>query len=168
MKPYILLTIAAAAALVAFRLTDMDFWFGAAAKLTASTGFILAALKGRALQTGYGHAIVAGLAFSWMGDAFLLGPNDTWFTLGLISFLLGHILYSVAFLVFGVNLRHAAAGAVADQLGAPRSSAAARRPAAERRMIRASSQNASAPFGVTTSRSRRKRRLPGRPAGSNL
>ncbi|STO55776.1 lysoplasmalogenase [Grimontia hollisae] len=44
----------------------------------------------------YTHLILAGLVFSLLGDVFLMLPKDR-FVPGLISFLVAHILYSIAF-----------------------------------------------------------------------
>lgn len=48
---------------------------------------------------GYGQAILIGLLFSLAGDVFLMLPNDR-FLPGLISFLIAHIAYLVAFTRF--------------------------------------------------------------------
>ncbi|MBH5319671.1 lysoplasmalogenase [Paenibacillus sp. GSMTC-2017] len=44
----------------------------------------------------YKRLIIAGLIFSIGGDAFLLLPEEKWFTFGLASFLIGHICYTIA------------------------------------------------------------------------
>ncbi|WP_325891342.1 lysoplasmalogenase [Grimontia sp. NTOU-MAR1] len=46
--------------------------------------------------SSYTYLILAGLAFSLVGDIFLMLPKDR-FIPGLLSFLVAHILYSVAF-----------------------------------------------------------------------
>lgn len=46
--------------------------------------------------SAYTHLILAGLLFSLLGDIFLMLPKDR-FIPGLLSFLVAHILYSVAF-----------------------------------------------------------------------
>ncbi|REK71846.1 lysoplasmalogenase [Paenibacillus paeoniae] len=46
----------------------------------------------------YKGLIVTGLIFSIGGDAFLLIPGDSWFTMGLASFLIGHLFYTAAML----------------------------------------------------------------------
>ncbi|WP_182914401.1 lysoplasmalogenase [Paenibacillus sp. 1011MAR3C5] len=46
----------------------------------------------------YKGLVVTGLIFSIGGDAFLLMSGDKWFTLGLASFLAGHLFYTAAML----------------------------------------------------------------------
>ena len=45
----------------------------------------------------YYHLLLIGLFFCLAGDVFLALPQDRMFRLGLVSFLVGHIFYSVAF-----------------------------------------------------------------------
>ncbi|MEJ2603118.1 MAG: lysoplasmalogenase [Gammaproteobacteria bacterium] len=96
-------TLAGCATLVVFQLLDLDI-AAAVAKLTASTGFVIVAVLSGAAETGWGRALLAGLAASWLGDAFLLGTTDTWFLLGLAAFLLAHLAYLTAFLTRGVHI----------------------------------------------------------------
>lgn len=60
-----------------------------------------AAMLGLYLQTGLRQVVprivFAGLLLGWAGDMFLLGKSIVFFALGLVSFLLGHILYIRAF-----------------------------------------------------------------------
>ena len=77
----------------------------AAAKLIASTAFVLTAISSGALASGYGSVILAGLVLSWFGDAFLIGTSQRWFLLGLVSFLLAHVAYVTAFVNLGVARR---------------------------------------------------------------
>ena len=51
---------------------------------------------GRADPSLYKHAILAGLIFSLVGDVFLMLPSDR-FIAGLVSFLIAHIFYILAF-----------------------------------------------------------------------
>ena len=76
-----------------------------AAKLIASSAFLAIALDAGALRSGYGGAVLAALVFSWFGDAFLLGHSERFFQFGLISFLLAHIAYLIAFTLHGLNIR---------------------------------------------------------------
>lgn len=87
------------------------------AKMLASTGFLLTAIFAGALQSRYGIAILVGLFFSWWGDLFLISSDDTIFLMGLVAFLLGHVAYAVAFLVWGVHLP--TAGLMALLVAAP-------------------------------------------------
>jgi uncharacterized membrane protein YhhN len=77
----------------------------AVAKLVASSTFVLVAISTGALASRYGALLLAGLALSWFGDAFLIGTSKRWFLLGLSSFLLAHIAYTAAFVTAGVERR---------------------------------------------------------------
>ncbi len=87
------------------------------AKPIASVGFIAAALSAGALDSGYGQAVLAALVLSWFGDVFLIPKDPPWFLLGLVSFLLGHVGYCVAFLVVGIDVTTALV-ALVPMLGA--------------------------------------------------
>lgn len=97
MQPYVLLTLAAVAALLVaeWRGLRPGIWI---AKPLASTAFLGAALAAGALHTGYGQWILLGLALSWLGDVLLIPKAPAAFTAGLAAFLLGHLAYAVAFL----------------------------------------------------------------------
>ena len=59
------------------------------------------AFAGPAAAPGsYQWLIVAGLLFCLGGDIFLMFP-DKYFTIGLVSFLIGHLIYSAAFINSG-------------------------------------------------------------------
>ncbi len=77
----------------------------AAAKLVASSAFLLLAVSAGALASRYGTLLLAGLALSWFGDAFLVGTSRRWFLLGLSGFLLAHIAYITAFVTAGIDRR---------------------------------------------------------------
>lgn len=77
----------------------------AAAKLVASSGFVALAIRLGSLQSTYGRVILTGLAFSWFGDAFLIGKPEQLFLLGLGAFLLAHLAYITAFVGRGMRLR---------------------------------------------------------------
>jgi uncharacterized membrane protein YhhN len=72
-------------------------------KPLASTGFIIAALGAGALQRSYGIWILTALVFCWIGDVLLIPDRKPTFLGGLVSFLVGHIIFVVAFLVRGVD-----------------------------------------------------------------
>lgn len=99
---YIALALVGAAALVLFQLWDVPI-AAAIAKLAASTGFVAAAVSVGALRWHFGRTLLAGLALSWFGDAFLLGGSDALFLMGLGSFLLAHVMYCIAFFIRGVD-----------------------------------------------------------------
>lgn len=102
MRFWIQMTVAALAVLLLARFFDL--WIvEAAAKLTASTGFLLTAVAAGAPKSAYGRWLLVGFFFSWWGDAFLLGEEDFQFQLGLASFLIGHVIYCVAFTVLGIR-----------------------------------------------------------------
>lgn len=73
-------------------------------KLVASTTFLVIALLGGALESGWGQALLVGLMFGWIGDACLISKQRHWFVAGLAAFLLGHLAYCVGFLVHGVDV----------------------------------------------------------------
>lgn len=77
----------------------------AAAKLVASSAFVLMAISAGAPASRFGVLILAGLVLSWIGDAFLIGTARRWFLLGLASFLLAHIAYAAAFVSAGIDRR---------------------------------------------------------------
>lgn len=62
--------------------------------LTIALMMLIAVMGGDA--DSYLYFVLAGLAFSLLGDVFLMLPKDR-FIPGLVSFLIAHILYSVAF-----------------------------------------------------------------------
>ena len=108
---YILVSLFACAALVAFQLFDV--WPGAVvAKFVASTGFILVAVRSSGTASRYGRIIIGGLVLSWFGDMFLLGDSQSLFLAGLVSFLLAHVAYIVAFSFHGLNDRWSFAAVV--------------------------------------------------------
>ncbi|MDZ4859826.1 MAG: lysoplasmalogenase [Candidatus Hydrogenedentes bacterium] len=73
-------------------------------KMTASTGFLITALSAGALRSRVGIALLVGLVFSWFGDLFLIGSGASYFLAGLVSFFIGHVCYSVAFVLHKTRL----------------------------------------------------------------
>ena len=78
------------------------------AKLTVKTAlsalFILTAVVQPHPIDSYYRFILLGLIFCLGGDVFLALPQEKMFRLGLVSFLVGHVFYVVAFLyVAGIN-----------------------------------------------------------------
>lgn len=84
----------------------------AVAKLAASSGFVALAIRVGGLQSTYGRVVLAGLAFSWLGDAFLIGKSEQLFLLGLSAFLLAHLAYITAFVGRGMRLKTIAVAAL--------------------------------------------------------
>ena len=83
------------------------------AKPLASTGFIAVAVAAGALETPYGLAVLAALVLCWVGDVFLIPKGaSTLFLVGLVSFLLGHLGFAVAFTLRGADPLWMAAAAV--------------------------------------------------------
>ena len=81
-------------------------------RVSASLGFIGAALAAGALNSLFGQFILAGLLLSFLGDIFLLGRAKELFLAGLVSFLLGHLAYVAAFIIHGIDFLYAAGGIV--------------------------------------------------------
>ena len=69
----------------------------AVSKTLASAGFIVAAIGFGALQSRYGKIVLTGLVLGAIGDVCLLGTGKKAFMGGLVSFLLGHVAYVLAF-----------------------------------------------------------------------
>ena len=77
----------------------------AIAKIAASSGFLAVAYFAGALKSAYGKLLLAGLALSFLGDAFLIGESRQAFLAGLAAFLLAHLAYVAAFAARGVSIR---------------------------------------------------------------
>ncbi len=82
------------------------------AKPLASCGFVAVAFAAGGASSPYGTWIVAGLVLSWLGDVLLI-PNGQpkVFRTGVLSFLAGHVAYTAAFLVRGIDAGYAVAAA---------------------------------------------------------
>jgi len=111
--PYALVTIAATAALLAAERAGWQpgVWV---AKPIAAAGFVGAAWANGALDTPYGSWILLGLVLSLIGDVFLI-PKERprAFLIGLVAFLLGHVAYTIAFAVRGLDVPTMAVAMVA-------------------------------------------------------
>ena len=66
----------------------------------------------RRVRFAYGKLVFAGLVLGALGDVFLLGSARQFFIGGLVSFLLGHLAYVVAFASLGMDGLSAAATAL--------------------------------------------------------
>ncbi len=73
------------------------------AKPLASTGFLVAAIAAGALDSRHGHLVLIALVFGMLGDVLLIPAASTAFLAGLASFLLGHVVFALAFLARGVD-----------------------------------------------------------------
>ena len=83
------------------------------AKLLAATTFVGTAIAAGALSHPYGRWILAGLVLSWFGDVFLI-PREkpALFRIGILSFLLAHVAYAVAFVGLGLAATWTGAAAI--------------------------------------------------------
>ncbi len=88
------------------------------AKPLASATFVLLAVRLGALQSGYGLWVLAGLAACWLGDVLLIPHRQAAFKAGIVSFLVGHLFYSMAFLTAGVSMQWVVLAALPTGLGA--------------------------------------------------
>jgi len=78
--------------------------FSGLGKLVAASAYIAAALSLGAVGTEYGRVLLVGMAFCWLGDSLLASKNrQNLFLAGLVSFLLGHLVYIGAFTVRGIS-----------------------------------------------------------------
>ena len=66
-------------------------------KPSLSVLFVIVALIGPSANQAYFAFVLAGLLFCVAGDVFLIFPARKLFLVGLVSFLAGHVLYSIAF-----------------------------------------------------------------------
>ena len=84
------------------------------AKPVASAGFLALALARGAPESGYGRLVLAALALGWLGDVLLIpkGARRA-FAAGLAAFLLGHLVFAVAFAVRGLAPAWLAGGSLA-------------------------------------------------------
>ncbi len=91
--------IVCAVAALALVVAERRAWLigKALAKISASTAFVVIAIQRDAAATAYGRLILAALALSWVGDVLLLSRRSRLFLLGIASFLLAHIVFSLAF-----------------------------------------------------------------------
>jgi uncharacterized membrane protein YhhN len=78
----------------------------------ASLGFLVAAIGFGALESRYGKTVLVGLILGAIGDVCLLGKAKPYFIAGLVSFLLGHVAYVVAFAGLPISMPYALAAAV--------------------------------------------------------
>jgi uncharacterized membrane protein YhhN len=110
-RPWIALTLVACLSLIVCQLFDFRLT-AIASKVIASCGFLAVAVTAGAFRSWYGKIMFAGLLLSAFGDVFLLGETQQLFFIGLLSFLIAHVIYVGAFLKLGVNIRWFLAAAV--------------------------------------------------------
>jgi uncharacterized membrane protein YhhN len=97
------LCLVATAALLVAQRRDwlLGIWI---AKPLAASAYIGAALALGALDTAYGRVVLAALMLSWFGDVFLIprgAPRS--FKAGVLSFLLAHVAFALAFALRGLD-----------------------------------------------------------------
>lgn len=64
------------------------------------------------MATTYGRAIMAALTLCWLGDMLLLAPRGRVFLAGIGAFLLGHLLFALAFAGLPLSIPALAVAAV--------------------------------------------------------
>lgn len=74
-----------------------------ALKPAAALVFVVAGVWAGAFETLYGQILFGGLVLAAIGDVLLIPKDRRAFLGGLISFLLGHVAYGVAFFVRGID-----------------------------------------------------------------
>lgn len=72
-------------------------------KPLAAAAFIWLALSLGATDSEYGRWMLAALVFCMIGDLFLMPDNERSFLVGLVAFLLGHLLFAVGFIQLPIN-----------------------------------------------------------------
>jgi uncharacterized membrane protein YhhN len=72
-------------------------------KPLAALGFIAMGLASGALSSAWGTVLFAGLIFAAAGDVLLIPKSKKFFLAGLVSFLVGHVAYAVAFAMRGIS-----------------------------------------------------------------
>ncbi len=82
-------------------------------KPLAALTFVAAAWRAGALSSTYGTVMLLGLALAAAGDVLLIPKDRRAFLGGLVSFLLGHVAYAVAFALRGLDLAWTALAAAA-------------------------------------------------------
>jgi uncharacterized membrane protein YhhN len=75
-------------------------------KPLASACFVIISIDSGALRSTHGWIVLAGLVFSWFGDVFLISKERRFFFAGLLSFLLAHFAFIVAFFFRGVEFSY--------------------------------------------------------------
>lgn len=103
MIPSIVVCVSAVACLLVAEWADSRIT-KIAAKMSAASAFLAMALACGALESSYGQILLGGLVLCWIGDACLLSPGQsTGFLAGIGAFLLGHLVYAIAFYQLGLD-----------------------------------------------------------------
>lgn len=69
--------------------------------LLISSGYLAVAISAAPWRSGYGLAMLAAVAFCWMGDQF--GPGN--FAFGVLMYFFCHFCLIAAFVLYGISLR---------------------------------------------------------------
>jgi uncharacterized membrane protein YhhN len=101
----------ATVSMVSCNLLDL-YTLSVVSKMTASSAFVFVSLTAGAMHSVYGRTVLVALSLSWIGDLLLAGKSDQFFLFGLVSFLLAHIAYVIAFSVHGINRIWAVAASI--------------------------------------------------------
>ncbi len=117
MIPYVVvMTVALAALLVAeWMQSRAGVW---AVKPLAALTFVAAGVAMGGLATTFGTVMLAGLVLCLGGDVLLIPRARGAFLAGLVSFLLGHVAYAIAFVVRGLHAGATGAAAAGLALAA--------------------------------------------------
>ena len=75
------------------------------AKPLASVAFVAFALHLGARESEYGLWVLVALGACWLGDVLLIPSHKGFFKAGILSFLVGHLCYSAALMIHGVDVR---------------------------------------------------------------
>jgi len=76
-------------------------------KPVAATGFVAMGYLAGALETTYGNYLFVAFLFSWLGDILLIPKSKKIFIAGMLSFLLAHVFFALAFVQHPLNWRWA-------------------------------------------------------------
>lgn len=82
-------------------------------KPSAAACFVAAGWLAGALDSTWGRALFAGLVLAACGDVLLIGKSKRAFLAGLVSFLLGHVAFAIAFALRGIDVTWTLAVALA-------------------------------------------------------
>ena len=74
-----------------------------AAKLSASTAFVVLAVVNGAVGSTYGRLVLLALILSWAGDLLLLSLKSTFLLAGMAVFFLAHLAFAAAFISRSTN-----------------------------------------------------------------
>lgn len=103
MIPYVIAMVVLVAALL-WAIRAKHPWLQWVVKPLAAATFVAAGLRSGMPETPYERALIAGLVLAAIGDVLLIPKDRRAFLGGLVAFLLGHVLYAVAFVARGIHV----------------------------------------------------------------